>query len=133
VIVKTESVEVPSEVEIRLEGMSVEGGKAELTWGVSSGDGTPDFPLKIEDPAEAESTAEKAVLELDIVPDELEDGFEGVMTTEVNGEEGVPLDDDSDEDGAGEVGARAESSRVDDGVGDGKLDVPRMVVEGSPS
>ena len=73
------------------------------------------------------------MIDFDVASDELEDGSEEGSTTDVNGEEGVPLDDDPDEDGTGEVGARASSSWADDAVGDGKSDVAGIVVEARTS
>jgi len=131
VIVKIESVELMSEV-VTSEGTSVGDGKGELTPGVGTVD-TPELPLGAEDSSEADSTADGAVVRLDIVLDMLEDTPEEGSTIEVNDEEGVPLDDDSDEDGTGEVGARASSSWADDAVGDGKSDVARIVVEARTS
>lgn len=74
-------------------------------------------------------------MRLDIDLDELEDNPEEGSIIEVDEEESVPLDDDPDEDGAGEesVGAGALASWTDDGAGSGKSDVPRMMVEASPS
>jgi len=133
VIIKIESVELMSEV-FTSEGTSVGDGKAELTPGVGTVD-TPELPLGAEDSSEADSTADGAVMRLDLVSDELEDNSEEGPTIEIDGEESVPLDDDPEEDGAGEesVGAGALASWTDDGAGSGKLDVPRMVVEASPN
>ena len=131
VIVKTESVELMREV-VSSEGTSVGDGKAELTPGVGTVD-TPELPVGTEESSEADSTADGAVVRLDIVLDMLEDTPEEGSTIEVNDEERVPLDDDSDEDGTGEVGARASSSWPDDAVGDGKSDVARIMVEARTS
>jgi len=129
-MVKTESV-VLSEVEGRLEGTSVGEGEAELTSGVGTEDGTPELPVEIVDSFEAESIAEGAVMRLGIVPDVLETGSDEGSTTEVTGEEGAVLDNDSDEDGPAEefVGEGALSSWRDDGEREGMSDVAKMVVE----
>ena len=105
VMVRTEPV-VLNEVEVRLKGLSVGEGKAELTPGVGTGDGTPELPVEIVDSSEAELIAEGAVTRLEIVPDVLERASDEGSTTEVIGEEGVALDDDSDEDGVGEAFVR---------------------------
>jgi hypothetical protein len=122
VMVKTESV-VPSEV--KLEGMPVGEGKAELTSGVGSEDrdGSSKLPLAIEVSTVADSTADGAVLgsvELmeavdaeasdagssadELIPDTLDDGSSSIDDEEIMDGVGSRVAISEDSDGPTEAG-----------------------------
>jgi hypothetical protein len=151
-MVKTELV-VPSEVGVRLEGMSVREGKTELISGVGpeDWDGSSEPPLAIWVPTIADWTAEGAVMRSvevsdvldaenseavswvdELIPDTVEDGSSSTKDEEVEDAVVIRVEISEDSDGLtepGAVGARSPSWDDGEGVGD-VLDTSEVPAEG---